>query len=243
MWHVDNTGVFTWVTLESNEEWKFGKGELEVAEKSNSFYCTEDDERVLKLWAIIQPDNEEEAALACKQFSEEGEDWVPQPHWIKVIALIRGDTLFMPPGTIHAPITVTRCLFRGGMVMQRRFLFETIKNWRFCVDNAFCTNENQPKQGRAVIDYLEQTILRHPEECGFDKARLRNLEENCQVIARAGVRCGCFSKCSRSNQCPCLKYGQRCGLGCHKGGACENPCGNEQSRLAKLLKLNLRSEN
>jgi len=227
-WHMDNMGVYTWVTLEPNSEYTLDSAAEDSANAAahyDNYFSTPEDESVLKLWAIIVTTSPEEEMEARAGFSKHGEDWLPNPKWIKVIALTRFDTLIMPPGTIHAPITVTDCLFRGGMVMQKRFMKDTMRHWKFCSQFPFCTNEKAPKQTRSVIDYLERVILANPKEYGygedFDPALFK---DECKRISAVALSCSCKSGCT-GRGCSCLTYGQRCGAGCHKGKVCSNPCG------------------
>jgi hypothetical protein len=102
-WHMDSIGPYTYITLEPNI---MGKPA----------------EHVLKLWAYVRTDNlsAEEQREIKSSFIRDGGSFQPNPKHIRIISLVAGDTLIMPPGTIHAPITITDCLFRGGMVMQKR---------------------------------------------------------------------------------------------------------------------------
>ncbi|KAG9228870.1 hypothetical protein BJ875DRAFT_219027 [Amylocarpus encephaloides] len=117
--HVDNNGVSTWVTLESNDT-TVGEGLKRAIAPVDHICSLSDDESVLKLWVFIRLDNlpPDEQRKAIEGFICEGEIWMPEPRCIKILALIRGDTAMFPPNTIHAPITVTDSLFTGGMVMQ-----------------------------------------------------------------------------------------------------------------------------
>ncbi|CZT41614.1 uncharacterized protein RSE6_01373 [Rhynchosporium secalis] len=228
-WHMDNMGVYTWVTLEPTVEYStkaaYEDSGVAAGEYLN-FYSTPEDESVLKLWAIIVTSSPAEDAEARAGFGKHGEDWMPNPKWIRVLALTRFDTLIMPPGTIHAPITVTDCLFRGGMVLQKRFLQDTMQHWKFCISNPHCTNEAAPKQTRSVIDYLERVIVANPREYGFgDDFNEHVFKEECKRISAVALSCRCKSGCNRGSGCSCFTYGQRCGAGCHKGSKCSNPCG------------------
>ncbi|KAH9212133.1 hypothetical protein DL95DRAFT_391773 [Leptodontidium sp. 2 PMI_412] len=227
-WHMDNMGVYTWVTLEPNTTYTSAAAVEDstiAARDYDNYYSIPEDETVLKLWAIIVTTTPAEEAEARAGFSKHGEDWKPNPKWIKVLALTRFDTLIMPPGTIHAPITVTDCLFRGGMVMQKRYMKDTMRHWKFCSAYPFCTNEKAPKQTRSVIDYLERVILANPKEYGFgDDFDPALFKEECKRISAVALSCSCKSGCT-GRGCSCLTYGQRCGPGCHKGKRCSNPCG------------------
>ena len=83
---------------------------------------------VLKYWAVIKTDHltQERKDIILKEFAEQGPNWLPDTDLIHVISLIKGMTLIMPPGTIHAPITVTNCLFRGGMCWDERIFVSHI---------------------------------------------------------------------------------------------------------------------
>jgi len=107
---MDSIGPYTWITLEPNE---FGKRASDV----------------LKLWVYVRTDNltAEEQREIKENFIRDGGAFQPHPENIRIISLVAGDTLIMPPGTIHAPITITDCLFRGGMVMQKREMRRSIE--------------------------------------------------------------------------------------------------------------------
>lgn len=51
-----------------------------------------------------------------EEFDKRGSLWEPTLTWIRVISLVRADYLIMPPGTIHALIIVTKCLFLARCV-------------------------------------------------------------------------------------------------------------------------------
>lgn len=242
-WHMDNMGVCTFVTLEPNDEtthprldWRMREAEDAEAAKYDQFYWTANDEEVLKLWAFVRLDHlsEEEQELQLVAFKENGLMWSPPPELIKIIALIRGDTLIMPPGTIHAPITVTNCLFRGGMVMQRRQLARTFKFWRYLSDNLYCTNEDKPKETRAVLDYFQNRVHQDPVACGFHTpAHLAQFDRDCAIISGASLSCKCKGDCKMA-KCSCMRYGQRCGPACHiaTAGHCVNEYGCEATAAA-----------
>lgn len=213
-WHMDHIGPYTWVTLEPNVQ-----QDLDYPDN------------VLKLWAVVRTDtlSREEDMKVRAKFRREGQHFIPPPELIRIIALTAGDTLIMPPGTIHAPITITDCLFRGGMAMQERNLRRHIKAWRFCVENDRCTNEDVPKQSRSVIDYFRTKVKQDPAACGYlGKNGLKEFEEDWRVISGRSLKCGCQDGCKRKN-CACKVAAQRCGNKCHGGGGekCDNPMGCE----------------
>ena len=213
-WHMDAIGPYTWITLEPNA---IGKPA----------------DHVLKLWAYVRTDHlpvEEQKAI-MEAFIREGGDFQPPRHLIKVLCLIAGDTLIMPPGTIHAPITVTDCLFRGGMVMQKREMRRSMQAWRFCSDNGGCTNENQPRQSRAVLDYFGTLVKNDPSACGYqDREGIEEFESDARTIGGESLTCKCKGPCGRG-KCGCAKNTQRCGHRCHLGvSKCDNPYGCDGDR-------------
>jgi hypothetical protein len=116
---------------------------------------------VVKYWPIFPMDQlgPDERARALADFAKHGVNWRPKPECkIPVISLIRGDTLIMPPGTIHAPISLTDCFFLGGMYMNERFIQRTLEVWLYLCRREICTNEAQPKQARAIIDYIQNLV-------------------------------------------------------------------------------------
>lgn len=58
--------------------------------------------------------------------------WEPQPACdvIRIVALTAGDTLVMPPGTIHAPITISDALFTGAYWPPRFMVWQTAQTWQ-----------------------------------------------------------------------------------------------------------------
>lgn len=215
-WHQDHIGPYTWITLEPNVP-----SDLDYPEN------------VLKLWAVVRTDlvSREEEVKIKNAFRRDGAHFVPPSDLIRIIALTAKDTLIMPPGTIHAPITITDCLFRGGMAVQERNLRRHVKAWRFCVENDRCTNEDVPKQTRSVIDFYRTRVRADPEKCGYlGKNGLQEFEEDWKIISGRSLKCGCGDACKRKN-CACRVAGQRCGDRCHAGGGdkCDNPFGCEAS--------------
>jgi hypothetical protein len=209
-WHMDSIGPYTWITLEPN-------------------VLGRPDEDVLKLWAYVRTDNlpVEEQREIRRRFVEEAGAFQPKPEHIKIISLVADDTLIMPPGTIHAPITITDCLFRGGMVMQKCEMRRSIEAWRFCSDNGQCTNENQPKQARSVLDFFTRLVEQDPKSCGYDFAEIPAFREDVRAIGGESMSCKCENPCVKS-KCNCAKNTQRCGSRCHGGsGKCNNPFGCE----------------
>jgi hypothetical protein len=210
-WHMDAIGPYTFITLEPN-------------------VVGQPPEHVLKLWAYVRTDNlsEAEQAEIKRQFRRDHEDFKPNPDHIRIIALVAEDTLIMPPGTIHAPITITDCLFRGGMVMQKREMWRSMREWRFCSDNDQCTNENQPRQARSILDFFKREVHGNPAACGYEgEDGIAKFEQDFKELSGSSMVCSCKTGC-KTRKCGCQLNTQRCGSQCHgKIAKCENPYGCE----------------
>ena len=210
-WHMDAIGPYTYITLEPNV-----KGQPP--------------EHVLKLWAYVRTDHltEAERAEIKLRFKQDHKNFKPNPEHIRILALVAGDTLIMPPGTIHAPITVTDCLFRGGMVMQKKQMWRSMKEWRFCSDNDQCTNENQPRQARSMLDFFRREVHADPAACGYGgDLGIVDFENDWRQLSGASMVCNCKGGC-KTRKCGCQMNSQRCGSHCHGGiFSCENPYGCE----------------
>lgn len=214
-WHMDAIGPYTYITLEPNV----------VGQPAD---------HVLKLWAYVRTDNltEEERDKVRADFKRHGEGFRPNPQHLRVISLVAGDTLIMPPGTIHAPITITDCLFRGGMVMQKKEMRRSIRAWRYCSENGHCTNEDQPRQTRSILDFFRMQVKADPVACGYiGKDAAAEFNEDWRKIAGESLVCRCKGSCYK-RRCGCFNSTQRCGSKCHGGTAmCDNPHGCEAGVL------------
>jgi hypothetical protein len=214
-WHMDSIGPYTYITLEPNE----------IGQPADS---------VLKLWAFVRTDHlpADEREKVMLDFKRHGDDFHPNPAHIRVVSLIAGDTLIMPPGTIHAPLTITDCLFRGGMVMQKKEMRRSMRAWRFCTENGNCTNEEQPRQARSILDFFRNQLRADPAACGYaGEGSMAEFEEDWRKIASDSLVCKCKGSCNK-RRCGCYISTQRCGSKCHSGAAkCDNPYGCEASVL------------
>ncbi|OBT72959.1 hypothetical protein VF21_08474 [Pseudogymnoascus sp. 05NY08] len=202
-WHIDNAGVYTFIVLEGNID-----------------SPDEEPEDVVKYWPVypthhMNPQDEDAARVA---FSNEGINWRPKPDGkIPVIALTRGDMLIQPPGTIHAPITLTNCFFLGGMAWRKNTLPQTLNVWHYLMKNEICTNEPLPRQSQAILDFIKVAVHDAPEEHGYRQNELGEFDKICDEISGMVSRCGCSKACSLSTKCSCLMQGLKCGIRCHKG--------------------------
>ena len=193
-WHMDNLAPYTWVTLEGNTE-------------------SGDDESVLKYWAVIdfQPVEAHVQEAARQEFARAGTDWMPNPAWIRVISLIRGDTLIMPPGTIHAPITATNCLFRGGMCWNKNtFVSHTLPRWKYITANRDkVTNEDPPAETQGIIKWLSSNIAATPESYGVPQADVPAALAAMKEISVGARPCSC-KNCLNTSKCICHSRGLAC---------------------------------
>jgi hypothetical protein len=201
-WHMDNIGVYTFTVLEGN---------------SND--ASEKDEDVVKYWPVFPMEhlNPQQQKEARKEFGDMGIAWRPKPEGgIPVIALTRGDMLIQPPGTIHAPITLTDCFFLGGMAWRKSTFRQSLDIWDYLVKHPICTNEPLPRQTQAILDYIKAAVHDAPEEFGYHESELVEFDEKCNEIYSRVSKCGCIKACSLSTKCSCLARGLRCGKYCHK---------------------------
>ncbi|KFY65711.1 hypothetical protein V496_02372 [Pseudogymnoascus sp. VKM F-4515 (FW-2607)] len=202
-WHIDNAGVYTFIILEGNID--------DPAEAA---------EDVVKYWPVypthhMSAEDENNARLG---FSREGINWRPKPNdKIPVIALTRGDMLIQPPGTIHAPITLTNCFFLGGMAWRKNTLPQTLNVWHYLMKNEICTNEPLPRQSQAILDFIRVAVHDAPEEHGYRQNELAEFDKICDEISGMVSKCGCSKACSLSTKCSCLMQGLKCGIRCHRG--------------------------
>ncbi len=209
-WHIDNLGVYTFVHLEGNT------GDDD-----------EQDEDVVKYWPIFPlhhlTEEAKQEALAdfAKPLMEGGSTkWRPKPkEGIRVISLTRGDMLIQPPGTIHAPITLTDCFFLGGMAWKRSTMKQTMAVWEHLARNEDCTNENLPRQAQAILEYLENEVKESPGDFNLDTEEEReNFQRQCGFIYGMVGRCYCKTPCYKNATCSCRLRKVKCGARCHKNG-------------------------
>lgn len=192
-WHMDLIAPITWVTLEANND-------------------NNEAEDVLKYWAVVDLHNMSslERQKALQDFGSLGSLWQPPPQSIKVISLVCGDTLIMPPGTIHCPITVTDCLFRGGMCWDRRtFVKATLPAWLFILKHRdLVTNEDPQTQTQDFLKKIMSDITKRPSLYGLDTAKA--VEEAlalCLEIITYSTACECTSGCRMNPKCNCIGKG------------------------------------
>jgi hypothetical protein len=184
------------------------------------------DEDVVKYWPFI-PMNKldgQEKATSLKEFICHSMLWEPNPTGgIPVLALIKGDTIVMPLGTIHAPITLTDVSMAGGMCMDDRLLMEHLKWWCFYAENNHCSNETPPKETRSIMDIISNYVHSNPEKYGIrTPEELEDFDSLCERICSFTDKCNCYKGCGKN--CPCAKWDIQCGRRCHPKAksACRN---------------------
>jgi len=193
----------------------------------------------LKAWFIHQhPLTEAEVAA----FTEAGQYWQPDPSRVMLILLRPGDTLYIPAGELvpHAPITVTDCLMRGGMVWDTLRFHDILSNTLLVIENNDITNEPIPAQLVACWDELENIVQNesHLIELVAERIDTRmqgdtlmggedNAEEaesfsaffdNVTTRMKAALSCNCNTRACTLNSCRCLEKqasNHRCNAWCH----------------------------
>jgi len=206
-WHMDNMGVITWVSLYNNTP--------DPATPTHG---------VVKYWVYIpmHVHSKEMQQEILVEFARDGSRFVARPeHKARVLSLVAGDTLIMPPGTMHAPISLTSCLFRGGMAWRTTMMGESLKTWKYLVQHPDCTNEFLPHQSREILKSVGELAKEDPKLFHLDSSSLKLFMENCNYIAARCVECNCKRSCS-TERCRCWKAGQPCGSRCHVTSQCNN---------------------
>jgi hypothetical protein len=217
-WHADVMGNITYIRVAG----RFTEG------SQNGLGETDLDS--VKLWPFFPMDklSVEEQELAMKEFAKMGPSWKPKPKpGIPVLALVRGDTLIMAPGTIHAPITLTDVSMAGGMCMDERQLQQHIKWWHFLSKHEICTNERRPKQTYAVLSLIKKWVHQNPSQYRMDSQELVDqFDKLTDEICGDAISCTCDGECS---DCRCARWEVPCGIKCHrKRGGCPNSIGRSK---------------
>jgi hypothetical protein len=185
----------------------------------------------LKAWLIHQyPLTPAEKAA----FAKDGPDWEPDPSRVRLILLRPGDTLYMPAGELvpHAPITVTDCLMRGGMLWDSLRIRDILSNILWITENNKATNESIPEQLIICWPELAKMVRNEPDsvELASEQPGRNNTTEslltffdNLTTHMKAALSCEC-GRCKDDKSCRCLKNlasSHRCNVWCHpdaKGG-------------------------
>lgn len=151
--HMDMAGALTFATLQPN---------------SNSWRRTLDSpSQSYKLWPVIPASlrTPSEMRKIYGQFANKaGGKWISKHKCtFPLILLMTGDTLIMPPGTIHFPASLTTCYMTGGMAWSHKLLPQTIDFWAYAaLNNDTVTNEDPPPTTIPIIHILTDYITRNP---------------------------------------------------------------------------------
>jgi len=137
--HMDMYGATTYCTLEKRTEgW--------MPTESSPFDS-------LKLWPLLPTHamKREDALKVYDSMERHGVDLIdnlpPGPNGtsckVPLILLLTGDTIIMPPGTIHFPISITTAYMTGGMVWHKDMLAQTLDFWAYCASKLSAHTTNQ----------------------------------------------------------------------------------------------------
>ena len=200
----------------------------------------------LKYWLFVSFNDcsEDETAREMQQFASDGVDYVPSlPARLIAVSLVEGDTIIMPPGTIHAPITVTDCFFRGFMGVHSQHVDRTIDTWDWLVKNPDCTNEEPPRETRRILEFYVRSVLADPLSHGVVNVDV--FLEKCKNLGASSF--SCQASCARRRHstkrrktvCSCEALGIPCADNCpteqaHRGAATRNIFGRWPTDLTIL---------
>ena len=83
--------------------------------------------------------------------------------------------------------------------MQKKEIRRSVRESRFCSDNPRCTNENKPKQGRSILDYIRNQVRLDPAGYGYtgegEAGGLEEFEKDWKAITGACIECHCIGGC------------------------------------------------
>lgn len=201
-WHMDQNGVYTFVHLEANSD-----------------EDTESADDVVKYWPSYPLDHlsGEEQRAAREQFASGENRWRPRPAaGIPVLTILKGYMLLQKPGNIHAPITLTDCLFLGGMAWKHSSLRMHLEVMRFLAENQDCTNEELSSEIQRILLTLRRMIEVNPEPLRFstDGAEIEEFDKTLLLLYGMVSSCDCQGQCI-SETCRCRRQNAKCGNRCH----------------------------
>ncbi|KAF2085074.1 hypothetical protein K490DRAFT_47607, partial [Saccharata proteae CBS 121410] len=105
----------------------------------------------LKAWAFVPSPSDAESDA----FARFGQQWKPSARRIRTVMLGPGDTLVMPAGCVHMPLTVEPALCFGGIFWDCADLTNTLKTVERNVRSPDCTNELPARQLPALLEQLQ----------------------------------------------------------------------------------------
>lgn len=151
--HMDMAGALTFATLQPNSKvWR-----RTLDSPSQSF----------KLWPVIPASLRTPSQMKTiyRRLANPGRgEWISQHNCtFPLILLMTGDTLIMPPGTIHFPASLTTCYMTGGMAWSHKLLPQSIDFWAYAaLNNDTVTNEDPPPTTIPILHILTDYITRNP---------------------------------------------------------------------------------
>ncbi|KAH8587624.1 hypothetical protein B0O99DRAFT_601491 [Bisporella sp. PMI_857] len=161
-WHMDACGAITHVRLEGdggNKPW---------------------------ICVIIDHLSPAEQQKVWDDFASEGPYWIPQePAKAVVILLQPGDTLIMPPGTIHAVLTMSDSLMNGGMCWMQTNVFDHMKARAYTCENSDCTNENMPIQSEDIVLEVNGRVDQDFAAYGLQEHQINEFEKFCEIVLQS----------------------------------------------------------
>lgn len=110
-----------------------------------------------KLWPFVRIHVDDKATL--RQWEEQGPEWQPPAHMVRMLHLKAGDVLYMPPGDYffaHAPFTSSSkpCHMVGGMKLDGARVAAQLKQISTMAAHPGITNEDLPDQLLPMLDEL-----------------------------------------------------------------------------------------
>ena len=213
--HMDHLGVWTGCTLEPT-----------MHDASHARFISPPgrppiNTSPLKYWLFVsfKDCSEDEITHEMQRFASYGGDYVPSPPArLIAVSLVEGDTIIMPPGTIHAPVTVTDCFFRGFTGVHPEYIDSTIRTWDWLIKNPDCTNEVPSHETRRILEFYIRNVLANPLSHGVPD--IDSFLAKCRSFGVSSFSCrrSCTSRRSsikgRKAACSCQMIGIPCADDC-----------------------------
>jgi hypothetical protein len=149
-WHISPMGTALWVTIEGDDE-----------ASATTINPEEDANAAVVICSVVRLNEmpNDESLYALHDFLEQSTTWMPNPEWIKKITLVRGDTLILPPFSVHKFEYTKDTLSSGGIMLRKEDLRNSIVAWRWdCLGKTM----RNFKQGAAILDFLREVAKKIP---------------------------------------------------------------------------------
>lgn len=209
--HIDLMGVSTGVTVEPSTHRSCS---------GSAAGLVSDDSSPLKYWLVVSLKDctAKQTAKEMERFVHLGAEYIPElPARFIAISIVEGDTLIIPPGCIHGPITVTNCLMRGFMGVHPRQAELSINTWHWLDENRDCTNEDPHLETRRILEFYVRAVSSDPTQ--YRVTDLGTFLEKCRSIGASALSCHKF--CAAANKskknpprCSCEAVGVPCADNC-----------------------------